>query len=110
MEKLTKVGLAYVLGLLVCCWSGTPGAFAQGVNRGDLPVASREQHSGHTPVWLDGQSQNVCRTALCHRGLQTGRRCACEVTPTRVLDERTFRVLRISTTVIVLHTGWDVGT
>jgi hypothetical protein len=113
MDRLTKVGLAYVLGLVVCFWSGTSAAFAQVGSRGDPAAANWGQDDSHVHVWQNGRGWQACRPAACWYGWEIAQ-CTSVMNQTRVCSTRhvveTFKVVRISATVTVVRTDWDVGT
>jgi hypothetical protein len=109
MEKLTKVGLALLLGLLICLVSGTSGAFAQRANRSAPAAASREMRSDLVRFWHNGQDLRTCAVGLCHRG-SGATQCIRALKLVKIWYIRhvieTFRTLRSSKTVVVQHTDW----
>lgn len=111
MEKLTRVGLVCVLGLLLCLLSGTSGAFAQSVNQSNPAVAVWSNHPGLAHFWQSDRGPGACAAGLCHRNSGTTR-CAHAVRMVKIWYTRhvmeTFKILRSYKTVVVLHTDQGV--
>ncbi|HEY1350286.1 MAG TPA: hypothetical protein VGF67_11750 [Ktedonobacteraceae bacterium] len=109
MKKLTKVGLALLLGLVICLVSGTSGAFAQSANRSKLAVASREMHSDLVRFWHNGRELRNCTVGLCHHW-SGATQCVRVLKMVKVWSTRhvmeTFKTLHSYKTVVVLHTDW----
>lgn len=111
MEKLTKVGIAFVLGLMISLLLGTSGAFAQGVNRGSPAVANWGRQHRQVNFWRNSWGRDGCGGGFCNQGFGEVR-CVRAIKLVKVWYTRrvveTFRTLRIYKTMVAISTDWGI--